>query len=70
MIQNPVWATGYNQVALPLAAGVLYQSGILLSPAISAVLIDSNYRCNGYQYKPPESKIAAVLRNYSFLKNS
>lgn len=39
MIQNPIWATGYNVVALPLAAGVLYKSGILLSPAAGAVLM-------------------------------
>lgn len=39
MIQNLVWATGYNVVALPLAAGVLYKTGILLSPAAGAVLM-------------------------------
>lgn len=39
MIQNLIWATGYNVVALPLAAGVLYKSGILLSPAAGAVLM-------------------------------
>ena len=39
MIQNLVWATGYNLVALPLAAGVLYKTGILLSPAMGAVLM-------------------------------
>ena len=39
MIQNLVWATGYNVVAIPLAAGVLYGSGILLSPAVGAVLM-------------------------------
>ncbi len=39
MIQNLVWATGYNVVALPLAAGVLYKMGILLSPAAGAVLM-------------------------------
>lgn len=39
MIQNLVWATGYNIVALPLAAGVLYNWGILLSPAAGAVLM-------------------------------
>jgi Cu2+-exporting ATPase len=39
MIQNLVWATGYNVVALPLAAGVLYKNGILLSPAAGAVLM-------------------------------
>ncbi len=39
MIQNLVWATGYNLVALPLAAGVLYKAGILLSPAAGAILM-------------------------------
>jgi Cu2+-exporting ATPase len=39
MIQNLIWATGYNIVALPLAAGVLYQAGIMLSPAMGAVLM-------------------------------
>jgi P-type Cu2+ transporter len=39
MIQNLVWATGYNVVALPLAAGVLHRWGILLSPAAGAVLM-------------------------------
>lgn len=39
MIQNLIWATGYNIVALPLAAGVLYKMGILLSPAAGAVLM-------------------------------
>jgi Cu2+-exporting ATPase len=39
MVQNLVWATGYNIVALPLAAGILYKSGILLSPAAGAVLM-------------------------------
>ncbi|GAA3931465.1 hypothetical protein GCM10022209_26950 [Chitinophaga oryziterrae] len=39
MIQNLAWATGYNVVALPLAAGVLYKQGILLSPAAGAVLM-------------------------------
>ena len=39
MVQNLVWATGYNVVAIPLAAGVLASKGILLSPAIGAVLM-------------------------------
>lgn len=39
MIQNLVWATGYNAIAIPLAAGVLYRYGILLSPAVGAVLM-------------------------------
>jgi len=39
MVQNLIWATGYNAIALPLAAGVLYKQGILLSPAEGAVLM-------------------------------
>ena len=39
MIQNLIWATGYNVVALPLAAGVLYNQGVILSPAAGAVLM-------------------------------
>ena len=39
MIQNLVWASGYNVVALPLAAGVLAWAGILLSPAVGALLM-------------------------------
>lgn len=39
MIQNLLWATGYNAVALPLAAGVLYTYGIVLTPALGAVFM-------------------------------
>ncbi len=39
MVQNLWWAAGYNVVAIPLAAGVLASQGILLSPAIGAVLM-------------------------------
>ena len=39
MIQNLAWATGYNVVAIPLAAGVLARWGIVLSPAIGAALM-------------------------------
>jgi Cu2+-exporting ATPase len=39
MVQNLIWATGYNVVALPLAAGVLAPIGILLSPAVGALLM-------------------------------
>ena len=39
MIQNLAWATGYNVIALPLAAGILYKIGILLNPAAGAVLM-------------------------------
>ncbi|PIZ65175.1 heavy metal translocating P-type ATPase, partial [Candidatus Roizmanbacteria bacterium CG_4_10_14_0_2_um_filter_36_9] len=39
MTQNLVWATGYNVVAIPLAAGVLYKAGIVLAPAVGAILM-------------------------------
>ncbi|WP_445915248.1 copper-translocating P-type ATPase [Flavobacterium sp.] len=39
MIQNLIWATGYNVIAIPLAAGVLYSSGFVLGPAIGAVFM-------------------------------
>jgi Cu2+-exporting ATPase len=39
MIQNLIWASAYNVVALPLAAGVLAPIGILLSPAVGALLM-------------------------------
>lgn len=39
MLQNLGWATGYNVFAIPLAAGVLYGAGIVLAPALGAVLM-------------------------------
>jgi Cu2+-exporting ATPase len=39
MAQNLVWATGYNVFAIPLAAGVLYGAGVVLAPALGAVLM-------------------------------
>ena len=39
MLQNLLWATGYNVIAIPQAAGVLYSYGILFSPAAGAVLM-------------------------------
>ncbi len=39
MTQNLAWATGYNAFAIPLAAGVLYNAGIVISPAIGALLM-------------------------------
>ncbi|MGE5804407.1 MAG: heavy metal translocating P-type ATPase, partial [Ignavibacteria bacterium] len=42
MVQNLLWATGYNIVAIPLAAGVLYSADIILSPALGAVLMSAS----------------------------
>lgn len=41
MIQNLLWATGYNVIAIPLAAGVLYPH-FVLSPALGAVLMSAS----------------------------
>ena len=42
MVQNLVWATGYNTFAIPLAAGILIGYGILLTPAMGAVLMSAS----------------------------
>jgi Cu2+-exporting ATPase len=42
MVQNLWWAAGYNIVAIPLAAGVLASRGILLTPALGAVLMSAS----------------------------
>jgi Cu2+-exporting ATPase len=42
MIQNLLWATGYNAIAIPLAAGIFAGMGIILSPAMGAVLMSAS----------------------------
>jgi Cu2+-exporting ATPase len=42
MIQNLWWAAGYNIIAIPLAAGVLFSAGILLGPAVAAVFMSAS----------------------------
>jgi len=42
MIQNLVWATGYNVIAIPLAAGALSGLGIVLSPAVGGILMSAS----------------------------
>ena len=42
MFENLLWATGYNAVAIPLAAGVLFGAGIVLTPAAGAVLMSAS----------------------------
>lgn len=39
MVQNLFWATGYNAIAIPLAAGVLINYGILISPSVGAAFM-------------------------------
>jgi Cu2+-exporting ATPase len=39
MVQNLIWATAYNVIAIPLAAGVLYRTGFVMSPAAGAALM-------------------------------
>jgi Cu2+-exporting ATPase len=42
MVQNLWWAAGYNIVAIPLAAGVLARYGVILSPAVGAILMSAS----------------------------
>jgi Cu2+-exporting ATPase len=42
MVQNLVWGAGYNVVGIPLAAGVLFGAGILLAPAVGAILMSAS----------------------------
>jgi P-type Cu2+ transporter len=42
MVQNLLWATGYNIVALPLAVGVANAWGVLLSPAVGAIFMSAS----------------------------
>ncbi|WP_292518711.1 copper-translocating P-type ATPase [Methanoculleus sp.] len=42
MMQNLLWATGYNTFAIPLAAGVAYGIGLVLTPAIGAILMSAS----------------------------
>ena len=42
MVQNLIWAAGYNVVAIPLASGVLAWAGVALSPAVGAVLMSAS----------------------------
>ncbi len=58
MVQNLIWATGYNAIALPLAAGVLAGVGIILSPAVGALIMSGStiiVAINARILSPPET---------------
>jgi Cu2+-exporting ATPase len=42
MVQNLLWATGYNAVAIPMAAGLTFGTGFLMTPAIAAVFMSAS----------------------------
>jgi Cu2+-exporting ATPase len=42
MVQNLIWATGYNAVAIPLAAGVAAGAGLIMSPAVGAIFMSAS----------------------------
>lgn len=42
MVQDLAWATGYNLIAVPLAAGVLAPVGVILPPAVGAILMSAS----------------------------
>jgi P-type Cu2+ transporter len=42
MVENLIWAAGYNVLAIPLAAGVLAWAGLTLSPAVGAILMSAS----------------------------
>jgi Cu2+-exporting ATPase len=69
MVQNLWWATGYNLIAIPLAGGVLYWAGVLLSPAagaalmaLSTVIVAFNARLLGRRQKVGENRRPAVTQ--------
>jgi Cu2+-exporting ATPase len=65
MLQNLAWATGYNVIAIPLAAGVLYAQGILLPPALAAVFMSAStviVAVNARLLRPPAELTSATRR--------
>jgi Cu2+-exporting ATPase len=70
MVQNLWWAAGYNIFAIPLAAGLLYDFGIVVSPAIGAVLMSLStviVAINSQTLRKYEPKIAEVIEKQHIL---
>ncbi|WP_154722773.1 heavy metal translocating P-type ATPase [Ciceribacter sp. T2.26MG-112.2] len=42
MVQNLVWATGYNTIAIPMAAGITFGTGLIMTPAVAAVFMSAS----------------------------
>jgi Cu2+-exporting ATPase len=63
MVQNLLWATGYNAVAIPLAAGVAYHLGIVLTPALGAALMSASTVIVAINAKLLERARRLVARN-------
>ncbi|MCZ4348000.1 heavy metal translocating P-type ATPase [Devosia neptuniae] len=42
MIQNLAWATGYNAIAIPMAAGITFGTGFIMTPAVAAVFMSAS----------------------------
>ena len=42
MVQNLIWATGYNAIAIPMAAGFTFGTGFLMTPAVGAVFMSAS----------------------------
>lgn len=42
MVQNLIWATGYNTVAIPMAAGITFGTGFMMTPAVAAVFMSAS----------------------------
>ena len=64
MVQNLWWAAGYNIFAIPLAAGILYNFGIIVSPAIGALLMSLStviVAVNSQTLRKYEPKVAEFM---------
>lgn len=66
MVQNLWWAAGYNIFAIPLAAGILYNYGVIVSPAIGALLMSLStviVAINSQTLRKYEPKVSEVKRS-------
>ncbi len=60
MVQNLLWATGYNVIAIPPAAGIFFKQGVVLSPALGALFMSLStviVALNARLLKLPSTKV-------------